>query len=693
MSSMRRSLRLMAALVVLLPVASVQAEELSWQFGETELSFSGLLTAGAALRLEARNADLLGKTDVPGQQTLCAADDCMSLSGDMAPTQRLIAARGLYAGINGDNGDLNYDRYQLIAATSKFTPKFSLSYGDWQAKLRGIFYYDPVNSGFTETHSNTLYQPAHTPRPSGLSGRFAHGFKWREAFVAWNNEHYGFTLGNQLINWGEASLTQFNTLAAINPYDANVVRMPGAQINEYLRPVPALTLNAELFDGASAELFYQLQSVRLLPDTAGSFFSTSNVLGGGQFVIVGLGQYVQDPQRQYTPPLPNALISSSTRTAYLLPEHYGEPRDQGQFGLQLKYLAEALNGGTELGLYYLHYHSRVPYLSAYAADESCTRQGQPGSFTSALLVCQGFNNALNPIGREPLPVDTLRPFLDYPEDIDLIGASFNTTLWHWSLAGEYAYRPNLPLQIAVSDLIFAAESPAFPVQDIPIPLQALGDNAPFTIPGNRTSVPDFISGYRGRAIAPNTLVRGYERFQVGQFALTGIRQLGSGENPFGADSLLMVLELSGSQIFNRPSLDRLQLEGAGDRTHHSPGADGSGDPAGQTNSLRINPTQQTQGFATRYAWGYRALLRLNYDQLPWGLNLQPALLFFHDVQGVSSANTPNYLAGRKTVYAMIDSRLTPNLTLNLQYQAYTGGGRRNLLQDRDNLGFSLAYAF
>ena len=680
-------------LVALLLAGAARGADLKLNWGDAEFGLTGLLTSGVAWRMQDRSLNLLGKTDVPGQQTLCAADDCMSLSGNPAPNARLVAAGGAFAGVNSDNGDMNYDKYSIVAATTKLTPTFSFAYGPVTAKLRGILFYDPANIGFQEMHNNTLHQPAQTERGADLEHRFARGFRWREAFVSVGNERYSATLGNQILPWGEATLTQFNTLSVINPFDADLVRMPGAQINEFLQAVPAFTADAELGGGVSAELVYQLKWVPLIPDATGSFFSSSNVLGGGQFIIVGLGQYVQDPDRQYKPPFPNSLITSSIRTAYLLGEHYGYPRDNGQFGLKLKYYSEEL--GTEFGLYYLRYHSRVPYLSAYAANASCTRSAAvPGDFTTAFVACQGFHGSINPIGGlEPLPVDTLQPFLDYPEDINLAGLSFNTTVGHWSLAGEYAYRPNMPAQIAFSDVIFASESPAFPTQDIPIPLNALGNAAPFTIPGKRTAVPDFLSVYRGAAIQPNQLIRGYQRLGTGQFALTGIRQLSSTENPFGADSLLIVAELSGENVFGMPGLDQLQFEGAGDRSHHSPGADGSGDPNGQANSLRINPTQQNKGFATSWSWGYRALAKLTYSDVFAGVNLIPAILLFHDLGGISPANTPNYVSGRKTIYALLDCEVSQSLKLNLQYQVFTGGGKYNVLSDRDNLALSVAYSF
>lgn len=679
----------------LLLAGTAQGADLKLNWGDAEFGVTGLLTSGVAIRMQDRNYGLIGKTDVPGQQSLCAADDCMSLSGNPAPNQRLVDAAGAFAGVNNDNGDMNYDKYSVVAATTKLTPVFTFAYGPVTAKVRGILFYDPANTDFAQTHNNTLHQPAQTQRSSDLEHRFARGYRFREAFVSVGNERYSATLGNQILQWGEATLTQFNTLNTFNPYDADVVRMPGGQINEYLQAVPAFTLGGELGGGFSAELVYQLKFVPVIPDATGSFFSSSNVLGGGNFIMVGLGQYSQDPNRLYKPPGLNALITSSTRTAYLLGEHYGYARDMGQYGVKLKYYSEEFNGGTEFGAYYLRYHSRMPYFSAYAADKSCTRDALvPGSFAAAAVACLGFHGAINPIGgREPLPVDTLRPFLDYPEDINMIGASFNTTVLHWSLAGEYAYRPNMPVQIAFSDVVFAAESPAFPTQNIPIPINAVGNAAPFTIPGNRTSVPDFLSVYRGAPIQPNQLIHGYERLGTGQFALTAIRQFSATENPFGADCLLIVGELSGENVFGMPGLDQLQFEGSGDRTHHSPGADGTGDPNGQANSLRINPTQQNKGFATSWSWGYRALAKLTYSDVFAGVNLYPAVLLFHDLGGISPASTPNYVSGRKTIYALIDAEVTQSLKLNLQYQVFSGGGKYNVLSDRDNLAFSVAYSF
>ncbi|MEC9362906.1 MAG: DUF1302 family protein, partial [Pseudomonadota bacterium] len=397
--------------------ATADATELRWQKGQFEAALSGRFTLGATWRMEDRDVDLLGKLNVPGQQTLCVEDDCMSTTGDPAPNQRLVDARGSFSGANGDNGNLNYEQYDIVAAVARVSPELALSYGPVFVKFSGIGYYDPVNEGFDETHTDTRFQPSRTPRPPWVEQEFARGFKWREAYVSTElpvgEVPWVLSAGAQVIRWGEANLTLFNTLNEISPSDATVARMPGFTLSEAYQAVPAVVLAGSLGNAWSFEALYQLKWVGVEPDPAGSFFSTNDLVGGGTYLMTGLGQFSEDPDRQYAPPGLNGLLTSATRTIYALPESTGEPRDDGQYGLQLKYFAEEFNGGTEFGFFYLHYHSRVPYVSLVAADASCTRASATNSFAEVLLVCQGFNGSLNPFGLEPLPTDTEKPFIDY----------------------------------------------------------------------------------------------------------------------------------------------------------------------------------------------------------------------------------------------------------------------------------------
>jgi hypothetical protein len=681
--------------------AAARAQDLKYESGDLQVGFAGSITTGATWRMENRNFNLLGKLNVPGQQNLCTPDDCMSLSGDPAPNLRLVHAAGSYSGGNTDNGDLNYSKHDIVAAASRFTPTLSISDGDWSGKLSGILFYDPVNDDFDETHTNTRFQPASTPRPRDISRQFARGGELRDAYISKllqiGDREYTVTFGNQRITWGESVLTPLNTLNTLGAPDAVLAHMPGFELHELYRPVPALSVAGELGGGVSADLFYQWHWDPAIPDPSGSFFSTNDFIGGGRSLTVGLGQYAEDPNGEFRPAGATGLISSSSRTVPVLADSFGRPRNGGQYGVQLKYFGENLFGGTELGAYFANYHSRLPYVSAISANASCTRSGQAGSFASAFVACRGFNGSINPVGGlEPVPVDTMKIFLDYPENIHLIGLSFNSNLGPWSLAGEYAFRPNMPLQVHATDVIFAALAPAFPSEDIPVPAntQPLGVNPPFTIPGHRHVAPDFLSVYRGLPeYGPNEVIHGYERFDVGQFSLVGIHIFGPNDNPFGADQIQLLAEVSGTQIFGLPPLTQLQLEGTGDRTHYSPGADGTGAPNGQPDSLRINPTQQKTGAATAFSWGYRLVLKSQYSHAIGSVNLYPALIFFHDLGGISPTTIDNYVAGRKTINLQLDAELAQNLSVGTQYQWYTGAGSNNLRSDRDNVSVYLRYAF
>jgi hypothetical protein len=54
-------------------------------------------------------------------------------------------------------------------------------------------------------------------------------------------------------------------------------------------------------------------------------------------------------------------------------------------------------------------------------------------------------------------------FMEYPEDIRLYGLSFSTTLpTGTAMSGEISYRPNAPVQLNSTDILFAGITPLDP---------------------------------------------------------------------------------------------------------------------------------------------------------------------------------------------------------------------------------------
>lgn len=744
---------------------------------DAHLKMVNRFSLGGGVRTQDRHIDALGILNTPGQQDLCVDDDCLSFTGNPAPNQRLLAARGGHFLHANDDGNMNYDQGEVFTALSKLTSDWTLSWGEWVFRSSFIGFFDVTNVGFETRRFNTVvcgadpencadtndgdsfvdYGLALDERPRldniehrlGVRGEFREYFATR-SFLVGDYEIYA-SLGNQRLRWGEANLTLLNTLDVINPQDAVLARQPGLALNELNLPVGLFTLGTDLTEGLTVDGWLQYDWEPVRPEPSGSLFSTNDVAGGGNYAIVGQGQYPEDPDALWFSQGSTGLISNSHRTIYVPDEGTYAPDDFGQFGIRAKWYLADFNNGTELGFYFANYHSRLPYLSAYAAQESCLRSAV--DFSEAATLCNGFNAASNrgeggvlapercdPRGcnmtaymaREPLPIDTLRLFLDFPEDIQMYGVSINTTLGGWSFAGEYSYRPNLPAQLLISDIVYAGLQPAIGCRNLPF--NSLGtfdfaganattasrvgallgdfaasgdpDAANSVLPGARQIFPDYLSGYRGqdnscaglaagRAVQPGQYIQGYERLKIGQFALTALQLFST--NPFGSDDLLMVYEVGFTHVVDMPERGELYFQGAGDMNHPSPGADCSGFPAGTdctdtTVVGRINPTQMREGFADDFAWGLRSLWQLSYSNLfDVGLNLKPTILAFWDVEGIAPSPMQNYVEDNRWIVPAFFFEVGEDWSGTLMYQYFAGAD--NLLGDRDNLMGSISYSF
>lgn len=708
-----------------------------FEFGDLTGNLKSRISFGGAVRTEKPDAALIGKLDL--NPSLCGPGDCISFSGDASQNAKLVHGAGAYFGTNKDQGDLNYHQWGLVSAVSKLSEDLTLSWNSVILKVSAFGFYDPVQYSRDDLHPDTTFLSYETPRSPAVAQELGKDWQLKDAFVTGKfsvYEHdFNLSVGYQHIRWGESTFNALNSISQINPPSSVLLHQPGTPINEYFRPTPAVLLGTQLIDNLSVDLVYELGWEKAVAEPDGSFYSFLNVLKSDT-AIISLGQFHQDPKGLARLPFPGSAISGSSLTGQVLNERYGEPRHQGQFGGKLTWYAQDLNGGTELSFYALNYHSQLPYLSAIATNQSCMVNST--SFIGAFLACNGFIG-LNPAsGKEPLPIDTVKIFADYPTNIQMYGLSFNTNVGKWSLAGEYAIRPNMPLQVDVADLIFASLQPAFPKQDLALGLNAATINQTIAslpgilgqittanpgqllqdatallnalptlinvvgsggvvIPGGHTAAPDYLESYRGITVQPNQRIPGYQRLVVDQLDLTGIRAIGSSENPIGADQILLLTELGFTHIWNMPQRSRLQLEGGDNNdTHASPGADGSGWPAGtapNTYSHTLNPTQQKSGFASSFAMGYRLLAQLEYNNLFWDLNFKPSIQWGHDVTGISPQPIQNFIMGAKTYVVGTTIESGQQWSGQIFYQGSTGGGTVNTQRDRDVIGMAVSYTF
>ncbi len=672
------SARRYAALFLVCGLAAARpAGAFEFEFGETGIS-ANLRTefsAGARMRMQDRDSRLLGRLNVSGQQNLCDGGSCNSVDGNA----RFLAAPGNVLQ-DYDNGDLNYDRYDIVQATSRLSAKLGLTYDSYGLFARGIAWYDPINANFDESHPDTAFQPAHTRRPKASVDQIGERYELMEAYVygslpLFSDNTLDVRIGNQIFYWGESNFLVLNSLNVINPPSANRLEFVGSNIDEVFTPVPMAQLTSSLF-GVDAQVFYEYGWKPVEIEPAGSFYSADDTVGaGGAFAHLS-GKEHEDPLNQVRP---NAPLSNAGRTFYRLPDR--EPRGGGQYGASLKYFAENLGQGTTFGLFYANYHSRLPVGSLIAAEESSCRAAPESADSSP----NGSAVAPFCLMGEPVPVDTINYFLEYPEDIRMYGFSMVSPVGVWSYQLEYAYRPNLPVQVDTVDLTFAALQPAFPREDVVFPEVA-------TVPGARHVAPDYVETlYRGNTVQPQQYIRGYERMKVGQLNLSAV--LLTPDNPFGASQVTLLIETGLTHVLDFPSLDQLQLEGPGTSNHFSAGVDGTGDPNGQTDPDRGNVTQQADGFATKYSYGYHLYSELEYPNFLFGLTFKPILHFGHDVHGTAVGNGGNFIEGRKQADAALNVRATELWSAQLQYTWYTGAREFNLVRDRDNLSLFVQLNF
>ena len=238
------------------------------------------------------------------------------------------------------------------------------------------------------------------------------------------------------------------------------------------------------------------------------------------------------------------------------------------------------------------------------------------------------------------------------------------------------------------------------------------------VPGSARSFPNFVIPYRGGMIGDNPAtdlsqplnsrnpgyIRGYEYFQTLQYNFGGTYISGASD-PLAklvfADQVQSVFEIGATHVPNLPSWDRLQIEGPGTYTSATAGADGTGADGSQRacssnksctvgpDGLRFNPTQQRDGFATKFSWGYRLINIIKYESILPGISVQPTIIFTHDVSGTAPGPAENFVAGRQSVVSFVETRYKSDFSFTLGYTWFMGGGPHNLYRDRD---FAQAFA-
>lgn len=605
-------------------------------------------------------------------------DTTLSIGGayrtsDPDPDYFGIDKGGNQYSINLDDGNLNYEK-GLFSKAVKMTNDLELSGDNLGVFVRLTSFYDWENEDGDR---------AFRPLSRQALAKVGSDSEFLDAFVFLNLEAgdipIDLRLGSQVLSWGESLFIQ-NGINSINPVDVSKLRIPGAELKEALMPVPMFSFNIGLTENVTLEGFYQLNWDHTVIDPRGTYFSTNDVVSrGSDRLYLGFGAIPEDAPFGFMP-----------RAADV------EPSDDGQYGLAMRVIVPGLNE-TEFGFYAIQNHSRLPMVSAITPTEHVNPDlsgpltqvfgiaGMPPAMAAEQAEgLWGLAQAFQMFGPEALTPEQLgiltapqsqealetagqfaffnaaatgRYQVEYPEDINLYGVSFNTAIGStgWTLQGELSYRPNQPMALDDVELIYAALSSINP--DFAL-INSFGNY--FNRLGER--------------------IQGYREKDIYQFQMSTIRVFGP---TLGADQMIFVAEAGYTHV---PGLSDTAI------LFDGPGTITSANPLATT--FGIQPvTEPVSNFATESSWGYRTVIQLDYSDVWNGINLSPLLQFAHDVNGITPNPLLNFLEGQKSLTLGLEFDYQAQWSSELLFTNFFGAGRHNLLQDRDFISATLKYSF
>ncbi|WP_420476333.1 DUF1302 domain-containing protein [Noviherbaspirillum sp. ST9] len=540
-----------------------------------------------------------------------------------------------------DDGDLNFGKHDVFSTALKMVGDVDLRYKNVGALVRAKAWYDYTLANKSVPHGSfdTAYVPGKLDDRNFDKVAKFQGVDLLDAFVygTWDvgdTNKLNFRLGNQVVNWGESIFIQ--GVNVINPIDVPAARRAGAQVKELLLPVPLAYANLGMADGLSLEAFYQLRWKKTVVDGCGTFFSPADVIncGGAQFGP----DLFSDKELYDGVPAFGGLNFRADRLADR------KPKNMGQYGVAMHYVEPTTQ--TDIGLYYLNTHTRVPYLSL---------SSQPSTPTSLY--------------------GTLAPLsyaIDYSaENIKTIGLSLSNTIGGVSVGAELSYTKDLPVQVNGGDLV------QFGISG--------GTQGPLV--GSRAYNP------------AGGLIQGYDRKDKVQLQLGAINVF---SRVLGAQSLLAVGEVgfSWTRGLSDPASGvrygrAFTFGTAWSPTYTNPALSTQAGCAAANTAGGTNPGNCDQsGFVTPFAWGYRLLGELEYANALAGWTVKPRVFWSHDVRGNSADGA--FLDDRKTLG--IGASITKLIdrcrwTFDVAYTNFLDRSRWDTNRDKDFLAASLSVSF
>jgi hypothetical protein len=616
----KKMIRGLLPMVIAGAFSASQSHSAEYYFGSdqgTELQVNSEISIGASWRTEAADDKLIGPQNF------------------MANTGSATSPAAALGSIATDDGNQNFDKGDTFSKIIKGTNSLSLTKDNYGAFARVKYWFDQqLENGNVEHGNNPNNYQANTPLSDEGFSDFAKfkGIALMDAYVYGSfdidDTPVDVRVGRQVLSWGESTFIQ-GGMNATNPLDASAFRRPGATLKEGLLPVGMVMTSLGLTENLSVEAFYQYEWEKTQIDGCGTYFSTNDFGADG---------------------CDRVTIKAADATAvaaglFAQRQDDIEAKDGGQYGLSARYFSEALNN-TEFGVYFMNIHSRLPMISAIRTSMPGTVAGTSSvdtSPTAGPFVNSGHLTA------GALSVNNPAYLIEFPEDLQYYGLSFATNVGGVALSGEVTYKPDTPVQINGSDVLFGTLT---------------------------ESSAGFRFAQRMIDAEAGAKVEGFDRFDVTQVQMTGIQFI---ENTLGAQRISLIGEVGAVLTDGIEDADQAY----GRNPIFGPVANASGGFNGQ-------PAED--GIVTDLAYGYRLKAIFDYSDVFAGVSLKPSATFYHDVKGYSPAPGAQFNEGSKTIALAVDAIYQQQYTASMSYKAFTGGDY-NALSDHDFVSLSLGMTY
>lgn len=548
------------------------------------------------------------------------------------PDKRFIhtSSGGVGTSRTSDDGRRNYDKGDVYSTQFKGVHELQLKYENSGAFFRGKYWYDfTVKDGSPGFYD--IDDSGRKPLQKGGGVYLLDAFVYQDYNLGENPG--SVRLGRQVVSWGESTFIQ-NSINAVNPVDVAGLRRPGSEVKESLLPVEMLYVSQGIGDDLGLEAFYQLKWAPSVLDNCGTFFGSDPLATGcvDRLVLNGNDYPQGDSRLDSGWPLNPSFVNYSVRA-----RKDKEAKDSGQYGLAVRKVLSELNN-TEVGFYFINYHSRSPIVSYLSGPGLAAGRGAPG--------VRGLDGVVGPSGY----------FVEYPENIRLYGMSFQTSLDTASWAGEISYRPNMPIQVNSADL--GRTAIAF---------------------GQDNTYRDLVG------LPTGSYIKGFERKDFWQVQTTFTQIF---DQVLGASRLSLVAEAGVNYIGGLSDQGGTTQYGRDSVFGQSMNASGGCATQVPLASPKANSWCENDGFYTSLSYGYRARAVLDYNDVFYGVNLSPDLSFSHDVHGYG----PNFTEDAKAISVGLTADFLSRYQAYVSYTNYFDGKYNNLV-DRDfaSVGFSASF--